>query len=223
MNQAALDRICSTVSVMSATEIRTVISLLRVTNKNSKTAELLFFLKDKKQISPEELAFYFFTPKHIRVKAATLLIERLEAKLFSYLPIDLNIDRKDSFSDAFRAKVKGRGWMSTMEIMHTRGETEVTLSLIARIGNLCVNYELYDLMKELLHYQLMNSSLWGRFKTRGEVEDDIEHYSFCSLALSRARQVYYSWGQLDEYKSNYLGVLEANVSEVQGLYKGSKS
>lgn len=150
------------------------------------------------------------------------LLLRLRNKIFDSLSLDLNIQRKDSYSPWFRARQEcTKRWILIVNLIGRGNEISATELLKDQIDE-CNKYELYDLLSPALRIKMNTEALRKGesvfHKLHQKVVDAEKSRDAIYTALEWNTR-YYMIADRKASQNEQVGILMEALSELQKLYK----
>lgn len=150
------------------------------------------------------------------------LLLRLRNKIFDSLSVDLNIQRKDSYSAWFRARQEcTKRWVLIINLLGRGNETSAMELLRDQIAE-CHQYELYDLLSSALRIKMNTEALRSGETAFQKLHEEVLNAEKCRDAIYRAAEWnsrYYMTADRKASQNEQVGILMEALSELQQLYK----
>lgn len=148
-------------------------------------------------------------------------LARLRDKLFDSLTLDLNIHRKDSYSEWFRARQEcTKNWILVMNLIG-RGNEIVAQKLLNSSIRKCEQFELYDLLVSFLRIQLnieglrLGSETFNRIVKKVSLAEEKRDAIYCANEWNTR---YYMVADRKASQNEQVGILMEALSELQSLF-----
>ncbi len=160
-----------------------------VTRNKNKGLKLFKLLLDKPEITQDRAKRH--VNKEMDDRSFERLAVRLKAKLLESLLLDINIQRKDAYSDWYRNKLDiNKKFLEAFTIMG-RGLEKDTFALYEKAIAKAKEYELYDELYEVLSWYRSSKGIRLGKKEFDKYIPDLEFCNKCRTALYKAREYYY--------------------------------
>jgi tetratricopeptide (TPR) repeat protein len=147
---------------------------------------------------------------------------RLRNKIFDSLSLDLNIQRKESYSPWFRARLEcTKRWVLIMNLQGRGNEAEAIELLKDQISD-CKRYELYDLLVSALVIKMNTDALTHGQRVFNQIYNQLKQAEKSRDAVYRALEWNTRFYMVTDRKASQneqVGVLMEALSELQHLYK----
>ncbi len=176
-------------------------------------------------------ATYQETRRHFGIsvdkKSFDQLCRRLKEKLIESLILDINIKRKDAYSDWHACRMDIRKKFMQAFILISRGVEKESFGLFHKIVERAKMFELYSELHEVLHWMRNELGLREGEETYDKYTADLEFYRYCNEAVFRARDIYYRYFIKEEGKhqarEEQLATIKAAISELTEMYQKTTS
>jgi hypothetical protein len=147
---------------------------------------------------------------------------RLRNKIFDSLTLDLNIQRKDSYSPWFRARQECTKRWALILNLQGRGNELVVSELLKDQISQCRKYELFDLLVSALVIKLNTDSLTHGESVFQKIYDQVIQAEKSRDAIYKALEWntrFYMLADRKASQNEQVGILMEALSELQQLYK----
>jgi len=118
------------------------------------------------------------------------LIRRTMDRLQESIILDVNIRRKDAYSEVFRKKYFLRKQLIQVQILIDRGLTERPLIIVNNVIRYAKKFELYDESIEAYIYKQQILRITGRSEFYEMIDNKINHYEKCKVKLKYTKDVF---------------------------------
>lgn len=146
---------------------------------------------------------------------------RLRNKIFDSLLLDLNITRKHSYSDWFRARQEcTKRWILIVNLIG-RGNEMSAIQLLKEQVKKCEQYELYDLLVSARRIQLNIDGLREGPEAFNKIYKDVVFAETCRDSIYKALEwstKYYMVADRQASQNEQVSILMEALSELQELY-----
>ena len=196
-----LDLLLDLIDSMSRSELELTRKHLRAyasnfTHKRNKMF-LLFDLIAYKGLRDYDAIKKKITPD-IRENSFNRLIKRLIDKIQESLLLDINIKRKDTYSELFQVRFEIRKQLIKSQILRNKSLIILSKKVLQSILKKTKLYELYDELIEALFYLQNISSSSISKKEFDLLADEIKFYEECRSKLQEARSMHQNY-QVNAY------------------------
>lgn len=192
--------------------------------KDNKSLEAFRILNENRQISYDSLRS-MISPE-LNKYSFNKFLARLRDKIFDALLLDLNITRKNSYSDWFRARQEAtKNWVLIVNLLG-RGNEASAIQLLNDHIKQCRQYELYDLLSSALRIKLNIDSLRKGPKAYNAIIRDVEKSEKCRDANNKAiewQTRFYMVADRQANQNEQIGILMEALSELQELFNETKT
>lgn len=151
---------------------------------------------------------------------------RLRNKIFDSLLLDLNVTRKNSYSNWFRARLEcTKNWVQIMNLRGRGNEISAIRMTSEQIAK-CEEYELYDLLVSALYIQLETDGLTSGPSVFEKIRQKLQYAEKCRDAIYKAIEWntrYYMVVDRKASQNEQVGILMEALSELQDLYKNTNA
>lgn len=224
-----LEKLHELINGLSSAEIellKKVISNLKSNfNKINKQEELFILLCHKSQIKYEDCKEK--VSEDGTDASFARVINKLRNRVEETLIYELNINRADNFSAAFKNKIKQKKILLAAFILQTRGMMTLALDRYNKVIRIGKRYEHYDDLLEALH---LKQSIIGL--TKGKINFDktasqIQFYEDCREALYNAKNWYRAYYAEVDFKGvkgkKSIELLQNYIHEIKQTYNYTHS
>ncbi len=188
--------------------------------KDNKSYQVFHLVHGNPELTYEELKS-MISPELNKYDFNKFLI-RLRNKIFDSLLLDLNINRKNSYSDWFRVRQEcTKNWVLIMNLLG-RGNEVSAMQLLNEQIRKCREYELFDLLAIALRIKLNQIGLSHGESKFNEILPVLADAESARNAIYRADEWntrYYMVVDRKSGQNEQVGVLMEALSELQDLYE----
>lgn len=189
-------------------------------NEGNKSHRALEMLLNEKSITYNDLK-QAVSPDVDKYSFNKFLI-RLRNKIFDSLTIDLNITRKHSYSDWFKAQQQcTKEWILIKNLIGRGNELSARQLLDENIQK-CIKFELYDILSALLVIHRERQGLSSGQKAFDTIQQQFENAERCRQAVNKAFEWntrFYMVADRKSSQNEQVGILTEALSELHELYK----
>lgn len=166
--------------------------------KSGKLFELI--IKSKFLIKEADLRKEFSSDINPRYFDRILL--NLKHKISESLTLDINIERRNAYSESSKAKINIKKQLAQAFILRGRGLTAEVSEMYDQMIHKAKDFELYDDLVEILRNQKSAYTLINNLTAFNSLLKEIKHYEYCRDVTWSAKDYYYQLVLNVEYKSN---------------------
>lgn len=189
-------------------------------NKASKTSLVFETMLQHPELTYDELKA-MVSPELDKYDFNKFLI-RLRDKIFDSFLLDLNITRRNSYSDWFRARQEcTKNWVLIMNLIG-RGNEPSAMQLLREQIKKCSQFEIYDILVPCLRIQMNSEGLSLGAERMTQIHGEVQEAEKCRDAVYKALEWntrYYMQVDRQSSQNEQVSVLMEALSELQELYE----
>lgn len=146
-----------------------------------------------------------------------MLLSRMRDKLYETLTLDVNIDRRDVYSDRTKTMLQARKIISCAQIIVARGRTDIAHDLLKKLLPEILKFELYEECLMTLNSLI---SIYSTSNQRSELLETQDKHQIILLALqasTKAQNIYRDLGQQIDHSAAEVTASELtkHISDLQ--------
>lgn len=196
-----------------------------ITKNQSKSLKLFKVLVEHPNIDKDGARK--MTSKNVNERSFDKLVLRLKDKVLESLTLDINTNRKGSYSELYKTVFDVRKKIMQAHIIFGRGMNKTAFKLYDKIIVKAKKYELYDELLEVLTYKQLDFGLRFGKKEFDKYSKEIAFYEQCKNSAYMARNWYYRHfiEEIDftGVNSKNLEMLNHAIAELEEKYRLTQS